>query len=192
MMSIKKKLTCMAAALALAFSAAAFVGCSEESADEAMIREALTAELDSIKNLDDDFMTELTAGTDAEASTIYGIAFEDFMAAYLLGFDYDIEDVSVSEDGASAVATVELTCKSLADMQTTLTANIQKVLESEEAASMGEEELNDLLAQAVVEALGSVEPTAIEPIVLEYAKANNVWTPTSESEQAIVSALLAG
>lgn len=191
-MSIRKTLTCVAAALALAFSAVAFVGCGEESVDEAMIREALTTELDSIKNLDDDFMAELTAGSDEEASAIYGIAFEDFMTAYLLGFDYDIEDVSVGEDGASAVATVELTCKSLADMQAALTANIQEALESEEAASMSEEELNGLLAQAVVDALWAVEPTAIGPITLEYSKVNNVWTPASGSEQAIVSALLAG
>lgn len=190
-MGFKKNALRIALAVAVALSAIGFVGCGEEqSADEAMIRDALASELELIKTLDDSFVDEMTAGLEGGALEGCGITAEEFLTTYLSGFDYEIESVSVNEDGQSAVATVTLTCRNLLSVGGALAAGVQAVLESEDAAAMSEAEVDGLLGQAVTDAISSVELTKTEPITVEYSKVNNVWTPTSASEQAIASALL--
>lgn len=184
---MKRTIAAFAASAVLAFSMIAFVGCGGES-DEDVIRGALTEELESIKTLDESFLGSMTSDMDAASFAAYGIDVNEFMSTYLAGFDYSIDSITVEGETANAVVT--LTCKSFSAYETALEANTYAAIESNDIASMSEDQINALVGKIMMDSLGQVEPAATDPITIEYEKVDNVWTPTAASEQAITTALL--
>ena len=57
-------LTSLLVVLALMGSLAMLSGCSGQKSDDQIIRDSLTSELDSIKNLDENFVNELSESID--------------------------------------------------------------------------------------------------------------------------------
>lgn len=184
---MKRIIAAFAASAVLAFSMVAFVGCGGES-DEDVIRGALTEELESIKTLDEAFLEEMTFGMDASSFAAYGIDINEFMSTYLSGFDYSID--SITFEGETAKAVVTLTCKSFSAYEAALEANTYEAIETNDIASMNEEQINLMVGTIMMDSLGDVQPAATDPITIEYEKLDNVWTPTAASEQAITTALL--
>lgn len=184
---MKKIIAAFAASALLTFSAVAFVGCGGES-DEDVIRGALTEELESIKTLDEAFLAEMTTGMDASTFASYGIDVNEFMKSYLDGFDYTIDSITVEGDNAKAVVT--LTCKSFSAYEAALEANTKKAIETQDVASMSNDQINALVGQIMMDSLKEVQPAATDPITIEYNNVDNTWTPTAASEQAISTALL--
>ena len=182
-----KKIAAIATCAALAFSMLAFVGCGGES-DEDVIRGALTEDLESIKAVDEAFLTELTANMDASAFATYGIDANDFMKAYLEGFDYTIDSVTV--DGDTAKAVVTLTCKSFSAYEAAVDKNTQTAIETQNVAAMSQAEVNALVGQLMMDSLKDVEVVTADPITLVYENVDDTWTPTEASKQGISNALL--
>lgn len=169
----------------LAFGGVALVGCGPSA--EEVVREGVAGELDSLKNLDEARMAELVEDVDAAELSAFGIEPKEFLAAYLDGFDYRIDDVTV--DGDTAKATVVLTSKSFA----AYTEELEKASEALGAevagGEMGEDEVNQRIGQAVMDALSAVPATETEPVELSFTLEGNTWTPTADAENAIANAL---
>lgn len=185
-MKMKKFVAGVAAAAMLTLSMGAFVGCGQS--DEEVIREALTEELESIKNQDASYMAELSAEMgDAELAS-YGIDAADFMSKYLSGFDYSIDSVTVNGDTAEAVVT--LTCKSFSDYEAAIEAETMNAIQTQDIYSMSDQDINLLVGQIMMTALDKVDAVPTTPITIEYFKNGNTWEPTEASSDAITSAML--
>ena len=133
---------------------------------------------------------ELAADSGVDQLATYGIDAKSFIAAYLDGFDYRIDEVKV--DGDSATATVVLTCKKFDAFAQALTEATTALAEDGQTAELDADQINEKVGQLVLEALGSVEPTESNPVELPFTRTDNAWGPASGAEQALSTALFSG
>lgn len=185
---VLKVLTCSITAV-LALSVGLVLGaCSGPNPEEA-IREDLTANLDRVKELDDATVEELVGSMGTIGLETYGIEASDVVRSLLDGFDYTIDDITVDDEGTSAVASVSVTCKSASDFTerinqaaTDLAAELMNDPSGLELLS-DEEALNARIGEVVMETLDEVElqQTSIE---IDYSKTDDGWTASDASELA--------
>lgn len=185
---VLKVLTCSITAV-LALSVGLVLGaCSGPSPDE-VIREDLTANLDRVKELDDATVEELVSSMGTIGLETYGIEASDVVRSLLDGFDYTIDDITVDDEGTSAVASVSVTCKSASDFTerinqaaTDLATELMNDPSGLELLS-DEEALNARIGEVVMETLDEVElqQTSIE---IDYSKTDDGWTASDASELA--------
>lgn len=174
-------------ALCLALAGGVLSACGPDH--EQAIRDALTQELDSIKNLDEEFMAELSADENIASLEEFGIDPTEFFKSYLSGFDYRIESVTVN--GETADATVVLTIKSFNEFNTAINDALTQLLEDESVYTMSEDELYGTIGDTVMGAVDGLTPVENEPITVTYELIDNTWTPTSDSMSNLESALMA-
>lgn len=175
----------LAAATMLVLAAGLLVGCGPDN--EKLIRDAITQELESLKTHDEALMDELTADAGLDDLKAFGIEPKAFLAAYLDGFDYRIDEVSV--DGDSATATVVFTCKNYSDYTAALESATAALLEDDTMANLSADQLNARIGQAVMDALAGVAVKETAPFAVEYKLADKTWSPTPNAEQAVANAL---
>lgn len=185
---VLKVLTCSITAV-LALSVGLVLGaCSSPSPEEA-IREDLTANLDRVKELDDATVEELVSSMGSLGLETYGIEASDVVRSLLDGFDYTIDDITVDDEGTSAVASVSVTCKSASDFTerinqaaTDLATELMNDPSGLELLS-DENALNARIGEVVMETLDEVElqQTSIE---IDYSKTDDGWTASDASELA--------
>ncbi|HJF44565.1 hypothetical protein [Thermophilibacter provencensis] len=185
---VLKVLTCSITAV-LALSVGLVLGaCSGPSPEEA-IREDLTANLDRVKELDDATVEELVGSMGTLGLETYGIEASDVVRSLLDGFDYTIDDITVDDEGTSAVASVSVTCKSASDFTerinqaaTDLATELMNDPSGLELLS-DEDALNARIGEVVMETLDEVElqQTSIE---IDYSKTDDGWTASDASELA--------
>lgn len=187
MKTIKAVLTAGIAFALFAAGAVFLAGCGPSA--EEVVRQGVSDELERLKTHDSELLAELAADSGAGQLAVYGIDAEEFIGAYLGGFDYRIDDVTV--DGDTAAATVVLTCKKFNEFTTALSAASMALAEDEATAALSEDELNQKIGQAVLDTLASLEPSESAPIELSFALQDNVWTPTGDAERALSAALFA-
>ncbi len=188
MKSIKAVVTACLAATMLCTGVVALTGCGPSA--EEVVRQGVSDELERLKTHDAALLEELAADSGADQLAVYGIDAQEFIAAYLDGFDYRIDDVKV--DGDDATATVVLTCKKFDAFSQALTEASTALAADEETAGLSEDEINAKIGSTVLEVLASVEPTESKPVDLPFHRADNVWSPTSGAEKALSTALFAG
>ena len=177
------------AVLALSLCLAPLSGCSSQQDDSEVIRQSLSSELDSIKNLDDSFMNEFAESINMSQLSMYGIDGVAFMKSYLDGFDYTIDNIQV--DGDTATAQITLTCKSYTGYQQALTEAVTKITENpEELAGLSNEDINKKIGEIVTGSLDGIELKATEPITITYTKVNDTWEPASSTSGDISAALM--
>ena len=136
----------MALVMALSLS---LVGCGKS--DEEVLKEAISAEFESMKRLDDKAMAELQAGTKGADFSQFGMTADDFYKGWLTGFDYNVDGVVV--DGNKADVSVTLTCKPMAGILEAYS------VDGDMAAAM------------------KATRAETKSIVLPYTKSGNTWTP---------------
>lgn len=185
---VLKVLTCSITAV-LALSVGLVLGaCSGPSPEEA-IREDLTANLDRVKELDDATVEELVGSMGTLGLETYGIEASDVVRSLLDGFDYTIDDITVDDEGTSAVASVSVTCKSASDFTerinqaaTDLATELMNDPSGLELLS-DEDALNARIGEVVMATLDEVElqQTSIE---IDYSKTDDGWTASDASELA--------
>ena len=176
--------------LTLMLSLIALPGCgSGQQSDEEAVRNSLSAELDSIKNLDEKFVNEISEAIDMSRLSLYGINGMDFMRSYLDGFDYTIDSVTVNE--GTAQAQITLTCKSYTGYQKALQAAVDNITANpEELAGMSNDDINKKIGEIVIQSLDGVELKPTEPITITYTKNDNTWEAASSTSGDIAAALM--
>ncbi len=168
----------------LVFASAALTACGPDH--EQAIRDALTQELDTIKNLDEGFINEIASQDEVATLQEFGIDPNEFFKSYLSGFDYSIDEVTV--DGETANATVTITMKSYTEFFEAFNEATDSLLADDSLVSLSEEDLYTRIGQSVMDAVNGLEPQQIEPLTFTYELVDNVWTPTSESLTALNNA----
>lgn len=176
-------------ALALLMGSALSLGCTGAQSDEEIIEASLSSELDSIKNLEDGFVTDLRESIDMSQLSIYGIDGVEFMKSYLDGFDYTIDSITV--DGDTATAQITLTCKSYTDYQTALSDAVKEITDNPDMiASWSEADINQHIGEIVISSLDNVSLKPTEPITITYTKQDGKWQAASATSGDIASALI--
>lgn len=179
----------IAVGLSLILTAGIVTGCGEKVSDEELIREAITEELDSIKNLEDETLEEMGVEDLAEQLEPMGVDGEEFMKTYLDGFDYTVGDIKV--DGEKATASITLKIKSFNSINTEMQNVSADMLGSaDELAEMSEDELMVKMGEVIMGIIEKTELKETEPIEISYELKDKVWTATTESEQNITNAML--
>ena len=184
MKPIKTVVAACLAAVALSVGALSLGACGPSA--EEVVRQGVADELERLKTHDEALLDELAADSGVDQLATYGIDAKSFIAAYLDGFDYRIDEVKV--DGDSATATVVLTCKKFDAFAQALTEATTALAEDGQTAEL----INEKVGQLVLEALGSVEPTESNPVELPFTRTDNAWGPASGAEQALSTALFSG
>ena len=167
--TVSKRVTTV---LMLALAAAlclSLVACGKS--DEDVVREGVTKELEELKNLDDATL-DLLIGSAAANFEASGIDSKEFFRAWLDGFDYSVDKVSVN--GNTATASVTITCKQMGDIMEKFEASRSGLTQEERAEQDG-----SLLMSATRET--SKKTTSID---LPCIKNGNTWnlSPASMTE----------
>lgn len=163
-------------------------GCAGGSAEDA-IRSSLTAELDQAKTLDRGFVSAIAPYMDVDLFRDYGIDGTEFVTAYLDGFDYSIDSISVDDDKATAVVT--LTCTSYSDFYSRLNAASSTMAQNaSEYVDMSREDLARVYGSLLMDTLDEAELAKTKPMTLTFKRTDNTWEMQESLEGAIASSLL--
>lgn len=165
------------------------VACGGGQDPAEVVREGVTAELESVKNMDDAAYEEMSSLAGAAGLEEFGIDTKEYLTAYLEGFDYTVDEVTV--EGETATATVTLTMKSFTELEAALEAAGEQFAEEALAnPDMTEEEVNQRMGELIMDAVKNTPVAPTEPIDVVYELIDNVWTPATSAEDAIAKAML--
>lgn len=185
-MSFKKLATILIACTLLAFSASTLASCGKSA--DAIIKDDITRQLDSVKKIDGDLASSLASSLTSGNFDVYGIDPAAFVQSYFKDFDYSIGDIKV--DGDNATVQVTLTCKSYAELKTAIDAEAGKLDDDVEFIYLTHDEQYARIGAIVTSALDSATPTETKPITLKYVKKDNTWAPADNTAQTIAKALM--
>ncbi|MGI6221554.1 MAG: hypothetical protein ACOYIP_06785 [Coriobacteriales bacterium] len=185
----KKFLSRIAAAVAAATLCAgmcfAVAGCSQEAAptDPAEEVRAVIAEgFDEVKtqlaDVDSSLVNEMLGDSAAELEQ-FGVDGAEFMKALFEGFDYEIGDITVAEDGTTAQAAVTMKMKDLNEWSTAL----------EEAASNVDPATFSMtdIGLMMIDTLKGVQGMTDIPITVDAKNENGTWTVDGDALSEEVS-----
>ena len=180
------------AALALALTCCIGVtACgTQEPNPEEVIRELIASELEPFKELDEETMGTLTESLGAATETLesFGITGEDMVRAVFGGFDYEIGNVTV--DGDSATAETSLTFKDVEAIPGEIESAMTELASDPEilALATDEEALYARLGEEMLSVLEGIG-TKTSTVQLDFTKTDDGWVPDEGVENAITSAL---
>ena len=179
---------CVAAVLAFGM---ALAGCAAKPDPAEQIKADIAAQFDPVKNLDQTAVDELTSELEAanEFET-YGIDSAAYVNSMLAGFDYEVEDVVVAEDGTSATATVAITCMSFTAAAERATELSAEFAESGAMLDMSMDEMNKKIGAIMLQAMDETEVKTTD-CVFDYRIADDTWMLDGGAEQQIYSAFFA-
>lgn len=175
-------------ALALA---AVLSGCGGAS-DEEQITSAIDAELGVMVDPDDETISNLVeeAGA-AEGGQLdqLGIDGTELVKAWIDGFAYEVGDITV--DGDAATAEVTITCKQLAVIVNDWADEFQDAAMSQGFTTT--DEVYEYAGQTIMEDMTNAEP-ASTTVTFSFEKDGSDWTfpDNTENQQALVDAMLGG
>lgn len=183
-----KALVCSLVAVLAVACGLAVTACSPGQSDEDAIKQDLAANLDEIKNADEDAVQDLLANEDTSMFEQLGVDPTEFFSAMLDGFDYTIDSVTV--DGDTATASVSVTCKSMSTMQSDAMSAVYALMDDPtEIAGMSEDEIMQLAGQTMMEAIKGSE-THESTYEFTYEKVDGTWT-IQDSGDEFMSAVFA-
>lgn len=175
------------ALMALAL-AAVLSGCGGTS-DEEQITSLIDADLGVMVDPSDETISELVdeAGA-AEGGSLdsLGIDGTELVQAWIDGFAYEVGDISV--DGDAATAEVTITCKQLMAIMNDWSDTVEDEMASMDFSTT--DEIYEYVGSSIMEAMTNAEPVATT-VTLEFEKDGSDWTfPDNDAnQQALVDAM---
>lgn len=189
-----KRLVAVVFAAVLALGLFAVVGCSSNN-DEQVIREGIAKELDVFKNPTAEslapYMSAIDSSTQAQLDS-YGVDIVEFLQHALAKFDYEIGDIKV--DGNKATAAIKVTNIDVSKIANETMANIQDnpelVAKVQDIVANGGTQKDAM--KAVFEYLYTAFDAATETVTTDteitLTKTGNTW----DVDQDSMSGLLTG
>lgn len=181
-MKLTKSLAAIGVSAMMVMTLGTFTGCNANEANEQVIRDSLTKELDPYKNHDSSVISQIQSQNAVALATV-GVDGKEYAEALLDGFDYAIEDVTV--DGKNATATLVMTQKDIDEDQAE--AIMEELSEDPTFAEMSLDERKAALGDKIFEYIASVPAAAQEPVVVEFVMNGNIWELTDASQQRMQS-----
>ena len=182
-----KRLIAVVFAAVLALGLFAVAGCSSNN-DEQVIRDGLTKELDVFKNPTKEslapYMDSLDSGTMAQLDA-YGIDIVEFLQHALGKFDYEIGDIKVNGDKATAaikVTNVDVSGvmnKAMQDIQTdpAIAAQVQDIV----ANGGTQKDAMKVVFGYLYDALDAATETVTTDTEITLTKTGNTWDVDQDS-----------
>ena len=187
----RKALTLFATAALAIVSVAGLSACgeSQEDAIKSMIKEQFS----QLEQVTDANIEEVYGDDQIAEHQKYGIDATELYNACIKRFDYEIEDVSVSDD--TATATLSVTNLDFATVAASWTDDMSAYLTSEEAVNdytnLGEDGMiAKVMGQFVERLAGDDVPTKTASVTLDLEKDGKTWEFSDEDQ--VVSAIFAG
>lgn len=183
MNKIAKTLLAAVVSACLAACALSLAGCTSGPSDEDQVRNVVSQDFDQIKNMDDATLEQLTSGIGEDETAVFsaiGLNVNEFLKAFFDGFDYQITDVQV--DGDAASATVTCTMKSTQDIQNAWNDTFSNFTSSD-ITELGPQLMQDM---------ANVEPTESAPITIKLHKdSNGEWVEDDDAAKALSDTMTA-
>ena len=187
------RLACLAFALVLAVGAGlSLAGCKQ--AEEQLIRAGLTQSLDALKNPSRESLEPYVSqlGQDGVSRLEgYGIDVYDLAAHVLKGFDYQLGDVSV--DGDTATAAVHVRGRDLAPALEATWSGFSSGEGMAELVSTyqdgGEVAMAKKLLSRFYENLDASDAQVEGDVTLDLVKGEDGWQPTKDDAQKVADVL---
>lgn len=173
-------------ALLVACCCTFLAGCAENS--EEAVRNAVTSELDEVKNFDQEAIEEIASGsTEFAALSAYGITATDAYEAIFSDFDYTIEDVKI--DGDKATVGIKFTTKDLAKFQSALVTAAQQADADGALEGLSQTEMNEAIGQIVLNTIKELPVTETQVIDFDVVKKDGKWQMAADSGEVLQEAL---
>lgn len=173
-------------ALLVACSCMFLAGCAENS--EEAVRNAVTNELDEIKNFDTEEIEAFASeSTEFAALSSYGITATAAYEAIFSDFDYAIEEVKV--DGDKATVGIKFTTKDLNKFQSALVAAAQQADADGSLEGLTQTELNAKIGDLVINTIKDLPTTETQVINFDVVKQGGSWQMASDSGEVLQEAL---
>lgn len=184
-------------ALAAMMAALSLAGCSAGN-DEQVIRDGLAAELEAFKNPTEEGLAPYIGaydGTQLEELEAAGVDLYEFLGHAFRGFDYEIGDINV--DGDTATANVKLTNidvrAATADVLERTKSDKDVAAKVEELAESGDQaKIMQYVFSLMYDAMDAQTDTVDTELELKLVKENNVWNLDSQSVSDMLSGLYGG
>lgn len=187
----RKALTLFATAALAIVSVAGLSACgeSQEDAIKSMIKEKFS----QLEQVTDANIEEVYGDDEIAELKKYGIDATELYNACVKRFDYEIEDVSVSDD--TATATLSVTNLDFATVAASWTDDMSAYLTSDEAVNdytnLGEDGMIAKVMGQLVEKIAADDaPTKTASVTLDLKKNGKTWEFADEDQ--VVSAFFAG
>lgn len=162
-------------------------GCGGASAED-LIRQNLESYMAYTDDANDEFVSGLEAAAGDDLETL-GISSDEFAEAYLDGYDYEIGDITV--DGDTATAEVTVTIKSYSGIMSDFEAAFNEYAANLDYESIsGPEEIYENAGQLLLDALNNTEPSSVTVEVTYSKNSDGEWEMDSSSADALSTAVM--
>ena len=190
-----KRLVALVFAAVLALGMFAVAGCSSSN-DEQVIRDGIAKELDVFKNPTKEalqpYMDQLDSGQMAQLEA-YGIDLVEFLQHALNKFDYEIGDITV--DGDKATAALKVTNVDVSAITNDVMANIQsdpdvaKKVQEVIAGGGGQKEAMAVVFGYLYDALDNATETITTDTEITLTKDGNTWNVDQDSMSGLLTGI---
>lgn len=182
-----RRLVTMVVAVLAVTCGLALGACSSEPSAEDIIREDVAANLDEIKNLDDDTLDGLARQVGNTGLEEFGVDTKAFITSMIDGFDYSIDSIDVEDDTATASVTV--TAKSMSEVASfdydTMADDILDAIESDELDATDDDAVSAWTGEYIMGMMDALEPVE-KDIEFPYVNGEDGWE-LDESAAAIAA-----
>ncbi|MDO4400390.1 MAG: hypothetical protein Q4D27_05520 [Coriobacteriia bacterium] len=193
----KRALALVIAALLAMGAVFMMAGCSGTS-DEQVIRDGITKELDAFKNPTKESLAPYIGEADEDqlaALEAYGVDIYEFIEHAFRGFDYEIGDITVDGDKATAnvkvtnidVANVTQDVMSKISTDKDISAKVQKLSEGGD-----QEKIMKYVFSLVYEAMDATTDTVTTDTTINLTKTDNQWNVDEESITEMIQGMYGG
>lgn len=194
--TLAKRIKTLALALVLALGMVALVACgAQKGGAEAEIQEVLTSTLEEVRDPSDDTISTYLDEDTIDSLDAYGIDAKEFWACLFSNLDYEIGDIKVDGDTATAELTIENTDLDAAfevweeDISSWITSSEAQDLYADE----GEAGLMKYSFEQLMDTIehGDIDVVS-DDITVSLEKVDGEWAISEDSYDDLVNALFAG
>ena len=170
----------------------ALAGCSLFGpSPEQIVREGLSSDLDTLVDAESQAHQAMVSSLESSgALSGLNVGAGEFVDALLDGFTYVNEEVVVDDEGTTAVATVNVTCKSLTDIATRAQELLNQRFAEADATAVAPEQTLVWMGECVMQAADEDEPEPVELELTCTSDEDGTWAADSSVADAVATALL--
>lgn len=186
---MKKKIWAIPMVLVAALCTVLLSACGGPSVEE-LIREDLETAFSEVSAEDEELVDAMSAGA-GDSFEMLGIDTQDFATAYLDGFAYDIDEVTVDEENGVATAVVKVKMKSITEIMTEFSGQFETwIMGLDQSALPSEEELYAKGGEILMDVTKATEPGESD-VIIDYNKNDEgTWEADEDAEMAIMDAMM--
>ena len=154
--------------------------------DKEIIQKSLDESLGMIQSLDPEFIDSIVNSPSGSDLTEIGIDPTELLTELLAGMTYEIGEIAV--DGDAATAQINITCKNLSDILASFNTAIDSYTNDAAIADLTEEDMSADIANILIQETQNSTPVSTsQSLALELK--DGVWSITEQSQSQLENLL---